>query len=131
MMIRILISVFLLSFSIFSNTEEDSNFEIGSEFESKNFSSAVLYHYKNDAIRVDMSKDLLSDSDFFLHNATVDARDLYKIKRGEKIKLLESIREGKIYKVRLLKENARRSHYYLISDNLSQFNLLNSDSKSS
>tara|TARA_X000000368_G_scaffold419031_1_gene421640 strand:- start:3285 stop:3680 length:396 start_codon:yes stop_codon:yes gene_type:complete len=131
MMIRILISAFLLSFSIFSNTEEDSNFEIGSEFESKNFSSAVLYHYKNDAIRVDMSKDLLSDSDFFLHNATVDARDLYKIKRGEKIKLLESIREGKIYKVRLLKENARRSHYYLISDNLSQFNLLNSDSKSS
>lgn len=130
-MIRILISVFLLSFSIFSNTEEDFNFEIGSEFESKNFSSAVLYHYKNDAIRVDMSKDLLSDSDFFLHNATVDARDLYKIKRGEKIKLLESIREGKIYKVRLLKENARRSHYYLISDNLSQFNLLNSDSKSS
>ena len=130
-MIRILISVFLLSFSIFSNTEEDSNFEIGSEFESKNFSSAVLYHYKNDAIRVDMSKDLLSDSDFFLHNATVDARDLYKIKRGEKIKLLESIREGKIYKVRLLKENARRSHYYLISDNLSQFSLLNSDSKSS
>jgi len=131
MMIRILISAFLLSFSIFSNTEEDSNFEIGSEFESKNFSSAVLYHYKNDAIRVDMSKDLLSDSDFFLHNATVDARDLYKIKRGEKIKLLESIREGKIYKVRLLKENARRSHYYLISDNLSQFNLLNSDSQSS
>ena len=131
MMIRILISVFLLSFSIFSNTEEDSNFEIGSEFESKNFSSAVLYHYKNDAIRVDMSKDLLSDSDFFLHNATVDARDLYKIKRGEKIKLLESIREGKIYKVRLLKENARRSHYYLISDNLSQFNLLNSDTQSS
>ena len=130
-MIRILISALLLSFSIFSNTEEDSNFEIGSEFESKNFSSAVLYHYKNDAIRVDMSKDLLSDSDFFLHNATVYARDLYKIKRGEKIKLLESIREGKIYKVRLLKENARRSHYYLISDNLSQFNLLNSDSKSS
>tara|TARA_B100001250_G_C19721258_1_gene753929 strand:- start:412 stop:804 length:393 start_codon:yes stop_codon:yes gene_type:complete len=130
-MIRILISVFLLSFSIFSNTEEDFNFEIGSEFESKKFSSAVLYHYKNDAIRVDMSKDLLSDSDFFLHNATVDARDLYKIKRGEKIKLLESIREGKIYKVRLLKENARRSHYYLISDNLSQFNLLNSDSQSS
>ena len=130
-MIRILISVFLLSFSIFSNTEEELNFEIGSEFESKNFSSAVLYHYKNDAIRVDMSKDLLSDSDFFLQNATVDARDLYKIKRGEKIKLLESIREGKIYKVRLLKENARRSHYYLISDNLSQFNLLNSDSKSS
>jgi len=130
-MIRILISVFLLSFSIFSNTEEELNFEIGSEFESKNFSSAVLYHYKNDAIRVDMSKDLLSDSDFFLHNATVDARDLYKIKRGEKIKLLESIREGKIYKVRLLKENARRSHYYLISDNLSQFNLLNSDSQSS
>lgn len=130
-MIRILISVFLFSFSIFSNTEEELNFEIGSEFESKNFSSAVLYHYKNDAIRVDMSKDLLSDSDFFLHNATVDARDLYKIKRGEKIKLLESIREGKIYKVRLLKENARRSHYYLISDNLSQFNLLNSDSQSS
>ena len=130
-MIRILISVFLFSFSIFSNTEEELNFEIGSEFESKNFSSAVLYHYKNDAIRVDMSKDLLSDSDFFLHNATVDARDLYKIKRGEKIKLLESMREGKIYKVRLLKENARRSHYYLISDNLSQFNLLNSDSKSS
>ena len=30
-----------------------------------------------------MSRDLLSDSDFFLHNATVDARDLYKIKRGE------------------------------------------------
>tara|TARA_B100001029_G_scaffold91307_1_gene74876 strand:+ start:771 stop:1163 length:393 start_codon:yes stop_codon:yes gene_type:complete len=130
-MIRILISVFLFSFSIFSNTEEELNFEIGSEFESKNFSSAVLYHYKNDAIRVDMSKDLLSDSDFFLHNATVDARDLYKIKRGEKIKLLESIREGKIYKVRLLKENARRSHYYLISDNLSQFNLLNSESQSS
>ena len=70
-----------------------------------------------------MSRDLLSDSDFFLHNATVDARDLYKIKRGEKIKILESFREGKIYKVKLLKENARRSHYYLISDNL----ILNGD----
>ena len=78
-----------------------------------------------------MSRDLLSDSDFFLHNATVDARDLYKIKRGEKIKILESFREGKIYKVNLLNENARRSHYYLISDNLSQFNLLNSDTQSS
>ncbi|MEC7917336.1 MAG: hypothetical protein VX720_00965 [Pseudomonadota bacterium] len=130
-MIRIIFSILLLFFSINSNAEGKFNFEIGSEFESKNFSSAVLYHYKNDAIRVDMSKDLLSDSDFFLHNATVDARDLYKIKKGEKIKLLESIREGKIYKVKLLKENARRSHYYLISDNLTQFNLLNSDTQSS
>ncbi|GIS33196.1 MAG: hypothetical protein Ct9H90mP4_11100 [Gammaproteobacteria bacterium] len=74
----------LFSFSLFSITEEDPDFDIGSEFETKNFSSAVLYHYKNDAIRVDMSRDLLSDSDFFLHNATVDARDLYKIKRGKK-----------------------------------------------
>ncbi|GIS32519.1 MAG: hypothetical protein Ct9H90mP4_04330 [Gammaproteobacteria bacterium] len=32
-----------------------------------------------------MSKDLLSDSDFFLHNATVDARDLYKIKKGKRL----------------------------------------------
>ena len=131
MMIRVLISLILFSFSLFSITEQDPDFDIGSEFETKNFSSAVLYHYKNDAIRVDMSRDLLSDSDFFLHNATVDARDLYKLKRGEKIKILESFREGKIYKVKLLKENARRSHYYLISDNLSQFNLLNSDTQSS
>ena len=89
MMIRVLISLLLFSFSLFSITEEDPDFDIGSEFETKNFSSAVLYYYKNDAIRVDMSRDLLSDSDFFLHNATVDARDLYKIKRGEKIKILK------------------------------------------
>ncbi|MFL2698194.1 MAG: hypothetical protein ACJ0F4_03260 [Gammaproteobacteria bacterium] len=130
-MFRILISIILFASSFLAFSDEELDFDIGSEFESKNFSSAVLYHYKNDAIRVDISKDLLSDGDFFLHNATVDARDLYKMRKGEKIKILESFREGKIYKVKLLKENARRSHYYLISDNLNQFNLINSETQTS
>ncbi len=130
-MFRILISIILFASSFLAFSDEKLDFDIGSEFESKNFSSAVLYHYKNDAIRVDISKDLLSDGDFFLHNATVDARDLYKMRKGEKIKILESFREGKIYKVKLLKENARRSHYYLISDNLNQFNLINSETQTS
>ena len=87
-----------LSLAVFAN--ETIVYEIGNELKLKRDNSQVLYHYKHDAIELSLNRDFL-DSPYRLF---IDARDLYRVKKGEKIKLLESFRDGRIFKVELLEE---------------------------
>ncbi|MEC7865780.1 MAG: hypothetical protein VYD02_02620, partial [Pseudomonadota bacterium] len=76
-----------LTFAVFA--KEQIIYEIGDELKLKRDNSVVLYFYKNDAIELSLNRDFL-DSPFRLF---IDARDLYRIKKGEKIRLLEIFRE--------------------------------------
>ena len=61
----------------------------------------------------------------------VDARDLYKIKKGEKIKLIESFREGKVFKVQLLNDKPKRNYYFVDFNSLRHYSLVQSPPSSS
>ena len=52
---------------------------------------------------------------------------IYNIKKGDKIRLLESLRNGDIFKVQLLTDRQKGSFYYFIeSKNLKHFSLIES-----
>ena len=89
-----LIGLLVLFFSLSTQTEQETIYEIGDELEARKHSSLVLFHYKKDVNKVILlKKQIISYEDNF-NFATVDSRDLYKIKRGEKIILTESLKEG-------------------------------------
>ena len=106
-----------LSFSLVA--KDEIIYEVGNELKLERYSSVVLYHYKNDAININLNREFL-DSPYDL---MVDVRDLYKVKRGEKIKLLESFWDGKIFKVQLLKENPKRPYYFVELESLKHYSL--------
>ena len=101
-------------------------YEVGNELKLERYSSVVLYHYKNDAININLNREFL-DSPFDL---MVDVRDLYKVERGEKIKLLESFWDGKIFKVQLLKEKPKRPYYFVELESLKNYSLIESKQSS-
>ena len=107
-----------LSLAVFAN--ETIDYEIGNELKLKRDNSVVLYHYKHDAIEISRNRDFL-DSPFGL---LIDARDLYRVKRGEKIKILEGFRDGKIFKVELLKEQPKRDYYFVELESLKNYILI-------
>ena len=110
---------------------EENTYAIGSELMSEKHSSLVLFHYKNDAFRQYLNRDnFFFDFDWDFISTTVDTRDLYKIKKGDKIKLIESLRDGKVYKVELLKDFARRPHYFVESESLKHYNLIKPETDS-
>ena len=109
----------LTSLSLALVAKDEIVYEVGAELKLERFSSVVLYHYKNDAININLNRDFL-DSPYRL---MVDVRDLYKVKRGEKIKLLESFWEGKIFKVQLLTENPKRPYYFVELESLKHYSL--------
>ena len=112
----------LTSLSLALVAKDEIVYEVGTELKLERFSSVVLYHYKNDAININLNRDFL-DSPYRL---IVDVRDLYKVKRGEKIKLLESFWEGKIFKVQLLTENPKRPYYFVELESLKHYSLIES-----
>ena len=112
----------LTSLSLALVAKDEIVYEVGTELKLERFSSVVLYHYKNDAININLNRDFL-DSPYRL---MVDVRDLYKVKRGEKIKLLESFWEGKIFKVQLLTENPKRPYYFVELESLKHYSLIES-----
>ena len=121
--------IVLSSLSILAS--EENTYEIGSELMSEKHSSLVLFHYKNDAFRQYLNRDnFFFDFDWDFISTTVDTRDLYKIKKGDKIKLLESLRDGKVYKVELLKDFVRRPHYFVESESLKHYNLIKPETDS-
>tara|TARA_Y100001949_G_scaffold32583_1_gene25650 strand:+ start:22 stop:399 length:378 start_codon:yes stop_codon:yes gene_type:complete len=112
----------LTSLSLALVAKDEIVYEVGTELKLERFSSVVLYHYKNDAININLNREFL-DSPYRL---MVDVRDLYKVKRGEKIKLLESFWEGKIFKVQLLTENPKRPYYFVELESLKHYSLIES-----
>ena len=115
----LLISI-LSAFSFAVSANELIVYEVGSELKLKRDNSVVLYHYKHDAIEINLNRDFL-DSPF---GRLIDARDLYRVKRGEKIKILEGFRDGKIFKVELLEEQPKRDYYFVELESLKNYILI-------
>ena len=110
----------LLAFNSFA---ENITYNAGDKLESKKRTTpAVLYHYKNDLIRV------LDGRVYGQYGrSSGDGRHIYDIKKGDKIRLLESLRNGDIFKVQLLTDRQKGSFYYFIeSKNLKHFSLIES-----
>jgi hypothetical protein len=113
-----------LTFSL--SAKEKIVYEVGNELTLKRDNSVVLFYFKHDAIELNLNREFI-DSPYGLF---IDARDLYRIKKGEKIRLVESFRDGKIFKVELLKEKPRRDHYFIELESLRSYNLINPETTS-
>jgi hypothetical protein len=106
--------------------EED--YAIGSELQSERSSAIALYHYRADAVRLKTARDFsFSAHDFFSH-AAIDARDIYKARKGDIIRLEESYRNGKIFRVSLLSDKVSRKKYFVLSEDLKKLFLINPES---
>ena len=125
----LLILALLLPFSV--TAEREKIYVIGSELESKKHNSLVLYHYKNDVLRINLTRDFFNPNQDFLYDIAVDSRDLYKVRKGDKIKLLESFRDGDIFKVKLLKKDSKRDYYFVETESLKNYILIEPKSSSS
>ena len=118
----ILLTSPLLLFSM----EED--YAIGSELQSERSSAIALYHYRADAVRLKTARDFSFSAHDFVSHAAIDARDIYKARKGDIIRLEESYRNGKIFRVSLLSDKVSRKKYFVLSEDLKKLFLINPDS---
>jgi len=110
---------FLLMSCIFLADEiEIDEYKVGNIFSTTSNSMLVLYHYQMDAIQYDRVKSFGSSDIFSLRELSVDGRDIYKLHRGDKFQISESLRKGKVLKVKLLKDKPRRKFYYAVTDSI-------------
>ena len=92
------------------------NYDIGAKLES--------FHYRADAFRLETARDFNLDAGDFMRYASIDARDMYKAKRGDIIRLEESYRNGKVYRIELLSDKVRRKKYFVLSRDLKKLSLI-------
>ena len=118
----ILLTSPLLLFSM----EED--YAIGSELQSERSSAIALYHYRADAVRLKTARDFSFSAHDFVSHAAIDARDIYKARKGDIIRLEESYRNGKIFRVSLLRDKVSRKKYFVLSEDLKKLFLINPES---
>ena len=118
----ILLTSPLLLFSM----EED--YAIGSELQSERSSAIALYHYRADAVRLKTARDFSFSAHDFVSHAAIDARDIYKARKGDIIRLEESYRNGKIFRVSLLSDKVSRMKYFVLSEDLKKLFLINPES---
>jgi hypothetical protein len=103
---------------------KEAEYVIGSELESDRSSSIALYHYRADAVRLNTARDFDFSTEDFLRHAAIDARDIYKARKGDVIRLEESYRDGKIFRVSLLSDKVRRKKYFVLSEDLKKLSLI-------
>ena len=118
----ILLTSPLLLFSM----EED--YAVGSELQSERSSAIALYHYRADAVRLKTARDFSFSAHDFVSHAAIDARDIYKARKGDIIRLEESYRNGKIFRVTLLSDKVSRKKYFVLSEDLKKLFLINPES---
>ena len=118
----ILLTSPLLLFSM----EED--YAIGSKLQSERSSAIALYHYRADAVRLKTARDFSFSAHDFVSHAAIDARDIYKARKGDIIRLEESYRNGKIFRVSLLSDKVSRKKYFVLSEDLKKLFLINPES---
>ena len=106
--------------------EED--YAIGSELQSERSSAIALYHYRADAVRLKTARDFSFSAHAFVSHAAIDARDIYKARKGDIIRLEESYRNGKIFRVSLLSDKVSRKKYFVLSEDLKKLFLINPES---
>jgi hypothetical protein len=100
------------------------NYDIGAKLESDRGSTIALFHYRADAFRLETARDFNLDAGDFMRYASIDARDMYKAKRGDIIRLEESYRNGKVYRIELLSDKVRRKKYFVLSRDLNKLSLI-------
>ena len=103
---------------------KEAEYVIGSELESDRSSSIALYHYRADAVRLNTARDFDFSTEDFVRHAAIDARDIYKARKGDVIRLEESYRDGKIFRVSLLSDKVRRKKYFVLSEDLKKLSLV-------
>ncbi len=119
-----IIKVTVFIFSLVMLAEEGIRGHVlGDKYKADKHSTLVLYHYKKDVNKPWLTGDFDFPGIISLYLVSVDSRDLYKVKKGDKIELIESLNESDIYKVKLLKDNSRRPFYFLKSEDLKHFKL--------
>jgi len=108
----------ILLFTTFALNAEEVEYKEGNEFQAKKYEALALYFYRADATRVNIARDLNYSLSDFLTYASVDSRDIYKIRKGEKFVLTESFRDGDIFEVNLESERTFREKYFVLSRDL-------------
>ena len=108
----------ILLFTTFALNGEEVEYKEGNEFQAKKYEALALYFYRADATRVNIARDLNYSLSDFLTYASVDSRDIYKIRKGEKFVLKESFRDGDIFEVNLESERTFREKYFVLSKDL-------------
>jgi len=103
---------------------KEAEYVIGSELESDRSSSIALYHYRADAVRLNTARDFDFSTEDFVRHAAIDARDIYKARKGDVIRLEESYRDGKIFRVSLLSDKVRRKKYFVLSEDLKKLSFV-------
>ena len=111
-----------LTFSFLLNSNE-IEFKEGDEFLVKKFSSIALFSYRTDATKVNIAKDLSYSLNDFMNYATVDQRDIYKIRKGDSFVLIDSYRGGDIFEVTLNSKRTSREKYFILSEDLKKSSL--------
>ena len=103
---------------------KEAEYVIGSELESDRSFSIALYHYRADAVRLNTARDFDFSTRDFIRHAAIDVRDIYKARKGDVIRLEESYRDGKIFRVSLLSDKVRRKKYFVLSEDLKKLSLI-------
>jgi len=70
------------------------------------------------------ARDFDFSTEDFMRHAAIDARDIYKARKGDVIRLEESYRDGKIFRVSLLSDKVRRKKYFVLSEDLKKLSLI-------
>ena len=113
---------FLLLIPLLTNANE-KDFKEGDEFQAKKFEAIAVYLYKADASRVNTARDFSFSLNDFLNHATVDTRDIFKIRKGDTFTLTKSFRNGDIFEVNLKSQRAKREKYFVLSEDLKNSSL--------
>lgn len=97
---------------------DEKVFQKGDIFEARKFEAITLYFYRSDATRLDTARDFSFSLNDFMDYATIDQRDLYKIRRGETFQITESFKNGDIFQVNLDSSKSKREKYFVLSEDL-------------
>ena len=112
----------IFTFSFVLNSEE-LEFREGDQFLAKKFETIALFFYKSDATKVNIARDLSYSLNDFMNYASVDGRDIYKIRKGDTFVLTDSYRGGDIFEVNLSSKRTSREKYFILSEDLKKSSL--------
>ena len=113
---KYLITLFLTASSLMFS--EEVLYAEGDIFEAKKYEAVALYFYKADAIRLNTARDFSFSLNDFLNYATIDTRDIYKIRKGDTFKITKSFRNGDVFQVFLESTRSKREKYFVLSEDL-------------
>ena len=113
---KYLITLFLTASSFMFS--EEVLYAEGDTLEAKKYEAVVLYFYKADAIRLNTARDFSFSLNDFLNYATIDTRDIYKIRKGDTFKITKSFRNGDVFQVYLESTRSKREKYFVLSEDL-------------